>query len=915
MIYWTEIHPDFTEKLQKEWEEKGFTYEQTKEWIDVGMNPAYINYCVWLRDIKRLTATEVLNYEDVKKLRKDHNNYLEKEIKLKQAKSELQSLQLQHVDLPKSKVKWLTTWFKRNKLEKKIEDYSKKVEELTSERDEFITAKESELENQLPITTDGNQPSSSSEIFINNETEPNKKGKGKSVVMKSSNDIQIQKWLDQNYPKAKRSKITKLDISGENLEGNLDLSDFVKLELLDCSDNKLTALNLSKCSRLKGIKCFTNQLTNLNISNCSQLEGIDCRSNLITNLTLHQNLTNLNFLSLNDNNFPSQNLSFLTAATNLEYLFLGNWDEEKINQNIYNRFTGSLNYLSGMKKLKSLDVSNTDLSEVDITKLPNILPSSLVSIYFYTDHRSTCKLTAIVPHLKRYTYGLCQKCQQFNTSKDWCQPCETKEWQGDLKNLTGQELIEKFIQKQQLREIAEIKWIPYEQFSEIEYLAEGGFSRIYKAKWGKDRYGDDRIVVLKILTNSQNITTDFLTEIANTKLVDGSDFYFFGGLEEGRNIVSCYGISQDPATKNYVMVMEYMAGGNLRQYLKNKYSELNWKHKLAKLMDIVQGLKKIHDQGLVHRDFHVGNILLNNKEKDEFLAFFSAATTLSSSSYIKELFNKCYITDLGLCRPVNCQPEKGKIFGVLPYVAPEVLQGQTYTKKSDIYSFGMIMYEMLTGLPPFYDQAHDPILGARICTGLRPQFQIAVPALLENLVKQCWDTEPSQRPFSIYWLNVTLSNWHSEISDKEDTEFTRQVQVAEEFNETEEKKRVCRLLSQLYYQYRGQVKEINFKEDEGKEELIKELYSEFCQRHNYEEESEEVQKEFEKLLFPRLNLNVHEEAFYCSKPINTQQITELLKTQRQYWGSQNITLDLDKLSIQEPQAESSTQAQIQIPPK
>ncbi|POG67856.1 kinase-like domain-containing protein, partial [Rhizophagus irregularis DAOM 181602=DAOM 197198] len=86
---------------------------------------------------------------------------------------------------------------------------------------------------------------------------------------------------------------------------------------------------------------------------------------------------------------------------------------------------------------------------------------------------------------------------------------------------------------------------------------------------------------------------------------------------------------------------------------------------------IANGLKDIHSQGLIHHDFHCGNIL-------------------------NGVDNYTFITDLGLCRPANVIPsqdEYKKMFGVLPYVAPEVLIGKEYTQESDIYGFGIIAYE------------------------------------------------------------------------------------------------------------------------------------------------------------------------------------------------------------------------------
>src|SRR5207302_700057 len=99
---------------------------------------------------------------------------------------------------------------------------------------------------------------------------------------------------------------------------------------------------------------------------------------------------------------------------------------------------------------------------------------------------------------------------------------------------------------------------------------------------------------------------------------------------------------------------------------------------------------------------------------------------------------QCYITDLGLSRPVN-ETDDGKVYGVMPYVAPEVLQRGEYTQKSDIYSFGIIATEILIGIPSYYNIPHDQFLAIKICQGLRPEFlnKFKIPPLLTDLIKRC----------------------------------------------------------------------------------------------------------------------------------------------------------------------------------
>src|SRR5437764_761592 len=93
------------------------------------------------------------------------------------------------------------------------------------------------------------------------------------------------------------------------------------------------------------------------------------------------------------------------------------------------------------------------------------------------------------------------------------------------------------------------------------------------------------------------------------------------------------------------------------------------------------------------------------------------------------------ITDLGLSRSASSRLEEGKIFGVLPYVAPEVLQGQPYTQASDIYSFGIIMYELFANAYPYPEMSNTNLVLA-VCQGLRPNIgNIKIPQDLKVLIK------------------------------------------------------------------------------------------------------------------------------------------------------------------------------------
>ncbi|CAJ0845799.1 4340_t:CDS:2 [Entrophospora sp. SA101] len=142
-------------------------------------------------------------------------------------------------------------------------------------------------------------------------------------------------------------------------------------------------------------------------------------------------------------------------------------------------------------------------------------------------------------------------------------------------------------------------------------------------------------------------------------------------------IVGCYGISQDPITKNYAIVMQYVPDGNLKHYL-DKNSHKNLQFRILQLHYIKDGLNTVHENGLTHQDFHPGNILN-------------------------------------------------------------------------------------------HDDPNTIIWSLKICQGLRPQFQIKIPPLLENLIKRCWDANPMKRP--------------AKVRSRKDTEFYRQYKEIEEYNQ------------------------------------------------------------------------------------------------------------------------------------
>ncbi|PKC03026.1 hypothetical protein RhiirA5_503689 [Rhizophagus irregularis] len=185
----------------------------------------------------------------------------------------------------------------------------------------------------------------------------------------------------------------------------------------------------------------------------------------------------------------------------------------------------------------------------------------------------------------------------------------------EFENWTSRnEVIDKLIQDNQNigRKYGLLEWISYDKFTNINYIAKVGFAKVYSAIW-KDgpikkwsqfsnnwKRNESTKIALKVLNNSKNISGDFLNEIKFHNEVSG---YMC--------IIKCFGITQDPITNNYALVLQYMENGDLRKYLERTANNITWDQRLNKIYDICLALNNIHVHGLIHKDLHPGNIFID----------------------------------------------------------------------------------------------------------------------------------------------------------------------------------------------------------------------------------------------------------------------------------------------------------------
>ncbi|RIB05613.1 kinase-like domain-containing protein [Gigaspora rosea] len=367
-------------------------------------------------------------------------------------------------------------------------------------------------------------------------------------------------------------------------------------------------------------------------------------------------------------------------------------------------------------------------------------------IYLFYENLNKYNTKKINSQRSSSDFGNCENCKQPNTFYAWCQTCdpEKNDQQGCS---SGDSRIDKCIKDFQCKATMHsevIEWIPFDRLEKVKKIGVGGFGTVFSATWldgirttkyEHGKYVNCRSkstkVALKTLSNSRNFRENspdfFLKEFKNHMecRLEGSNLEIYGLTRNLNNNEHL-----DIKAGEYLMVFQFANHGNLCKYLKKYFTKLTWKDKLLQLMEISSDLAKIHKAGYTHCDFHSGNILQDHSTS--------------------------YISDLGLSKKIECI-STNEIFGVMPYVAPEVLLGKGYTSAADIYGLGIIMTEMSTGQRPFDGYPFDVKLATMICKGLRPEFAPGTPDCYVELAKSCMDQDPQKRPTA---NDVVLNLFH-----------------------------------------------------------------------------------------------------------------------------------------------------------
>ncbi|CAN6164864.1 unnamed protein product [Urochloa humidicola] len=271
---------------------------------------------------------------------------------------------------------------------------------------------------------------------------------------------------------------------------------------------------------------------------------------------------------------------------------------------------------------------------------------------------------------------------------------------------------------QVLDDIDNLQIIKNSDLEELRELGSGTFGTVYHGKWrGSDvaiKRINDRCFAGKA-SEQERMRTDFWNEAAKLASLHHP------------NVVAFYGVVLDGPGGSVATVTEYMANGSLRQALQRHEKIFDRRRRLLIAMDVAFGMEYLHGKNIVHFDLKSDNLLVNLRDPQRPI---------------------CKVGDLGLSK-VKCQTLiSGGVRGTLPWMAPELLNGSSslVSEKVDVFSYGIVMWELLTGEEPYAELHYGAIIGGIVNNTLRPPVPESCDPQWRVLMEQCWAAEPSERP-------------------------------------------------------------------------------------------------------------------------------------------------------------------------
>ena len=252
----------------------------------------------------------------------------------------------------------------------------------------------------------------------------------------------------------------------------------------------------------------------------------------------------------------------------------------------------------------------------------------------------------------------------------------------------------------------------------VGQVGTGGMSDVYKAK----DHALGRYVAIKVLksefSEDTNFVSKFRTEAQSAAVL------------EHPNIVNIYDVGSENGI--HYIVMEYVEGITLKTYIEKK-GQLTYKEALSIAIQVGRGIQAAHANNIVHRDIKPQNIIISTD-------------------------GKVKVTDFGIARAVSENTIHSDVMGSVHYASPEQARNGYVSNRSDIYSLGIVMYEMVTGRVPFDGDSTVAVAIQHLQDEMDPPSKYApnLPISLEKIIQKCTQKSPDRRYDSMESLLIDL---------------------------------------------------------------------------------------------------------------------------------------------------------------
>jgi tetratricopeptide (TPR) repeat protein/predicted Ser/Thr protein kinase len=273
--------------------------------------------------------------------------------------------------------------------------------------------------------------------------------------------------------------------------------------------------------------------------------------------------------------------------------------------------------------------------------------------------------------------------------------------------------------------LLEIGTVLGSRYEILELLGKGGMGAVYKAA---DREVN-RTVALKVIRPDMATNPDILARFKQELLLSSQVTH--------RNVIRIYDLGEAQGIK--FITMEYLDGETLQRILKQR-GKLEVREAVGIMEQVSSGLAAAHREGIIHRDLKPANIMLDKN-------------------------GRVAVMDFGLARTFSGDgmTQTGMMLGTMEYMSPEQAQGMEVKASSDIFTVGLILYELLAGVMPFHAESAIASLVKRTQQRAAPLVDVDrnIPGTLSNIVAKCLEKDPERRYQSAEDLDADLRAWQS----------------------------------------------------------------------------------------------------------------------------------------------------------